>query len=162
MNIEYIDAKTAHFQRTEGGFLGLRIGGRRPFKRVHLYRMFPLSEPERFISVRDEKENEIGVIESLRSFPDETVQMLAEELARRYYSPVIERLISLKEEFGYTYWDSETNAGVCRFTVKGGGSNVFQVADDTLLVIDVDGNRFTFPDFEKTEAKYLKIIDTML
>lgn len=37
-----------------------------------------------------------------------------------------------------------------------------QITEETLLIIDVDGNRFTFPNFEKTDAKFLKIIDTML
>ena len=162
MSIEYLDANSVRFEQTDGGFLSLKIGRRKPYKRVHLYRVFPLSEPSRLISVRDEEDNEIGMIESLAAFPPEMVKMILEELDRRYFSPVIERLISLKDEFGYTYWDAETDAGVCRFTVKGGGSNVIHISDDTLLIVDVDGNRFTFPRFEKTESKFLKIIDTML
>lgn len=162
MSIEYLDAETARFERTAGGFLSLRIGRRKPHKRVHLYRMFPLSEADRFISVRDEEDREIGVIEWLSSFDRETVGMLEEELDRRYFAPTIERLISLKEEFGYTYWDAETDAGVCRFTVKGDDNNVIHLSPDTLLVIDVDGNRFTFPNFEQADGKFLKIIDTML
>lgn len=162
MAIEYIDAESALFDRTPGGFLSLRLEGRKRFKRVHLYRLFPLSLPDSFISVRDEKEKEIGIIASLDSFPGGIVRMFREELDRRYFSPVIENLISIKEEFGYTYWDAETNAGLCRFTVKSGGNNVLQVSEDTILIIDVDGNRFTFPEFEQANSKYLKIIDTML
>ncbi|MBT3271971.1 MAG: DUF1854 domain-containing protein [Spirochaetales bacterium] len=162
MSLEYIQAESARFERTEGGFLSLRLGRKNPYPRVHLYRIFPLSEPRGLISVRDEEDEEIGVIESLDHFPRETVRILEEALERRYFSPVITRLISLKDEFGYTYWDAETDAGVCRFTVKGGGSNMFHISANTLLVIDVDGNRFTYPDFEKTDSKFLKIIDTML
>ena len=54
------------------------------------------------------------------------------------------------------------NEGTCRFTVKGGGSNMIHISDDALLIIDVVGNRFIFPEFEQTEAKFLKIIDIML
>ena len=162
MSIDYIDPSSAKFERTDGGFLSLRIGRRRPIPRVHLYRVFPLSDPSRLISVRDENDNEIGIIDSLAAFSPETIRMIGEELERRYFSPSIEKLVSLKEEFGYTYWDAESDAGFCRFTVKGGGSNVMQITEETLLIIDVDGNRFTFPNFEKTDAKFLKIIDTML
>ena len=161
MSIEYLDSDTARFERTGGGFLSLRVGRKR-HERVHLYRMFPLSEPDRYISVRDEKGEEIGIVESLTSFSVDTVELFVEELNRRYFSPAITRLVSLKEEFGYTYWDAETDSGARRFTVKGGGTNVLQVSDDTLLVIDVDGNRFMFPEFEKADTKHLKIIDTML
>lgn len=162
MGIEYIDPKAAKFSRTEGGLLSLRIGRRKPYTRVHLYRVFPLSEPSRLISVRDEKDSEIGIIESLSDFSSDTVRLLKEELDRRYFTPAIRRLVLLKEEFGYTYWDAETDAGFCRFTVKGGDSNVFQVSEGTLLIIDVDGNRFEYPEFESTEPKFMKIIDSML
>ena len=162
MAIEYLDPKSAKFGRTDGGFLSLKIGRRRPYSRVHLYRMFPLSDPDQFISVRDTKEQEIGVIRSLSEFPREAVRMCEEELNRRYFSPTIARLLALKEEFGYTYWDAETDAGVFRFTVKGGRGNVVQVAETSLLIIDVDGNRFIFPDFEATDSKFLKVIDAML
>ena len=123
MRIEYIDASKATFSRTGGGLLSLRIGRRKPYPRVHLYRVFPLSEPSRMISVRDEKDSEIGIIESLNDFSAETRRLLKEELDRRYFTPTIERLVSLKDEFGYTYWDAETDAGFSRFTVKGGDSN---------------------------------------
>ena len=142
--------------------MSLRIGRRKPYTRVHLYRVFPLSEPSRLISVRDEKDSEIGIIESLSDFSSDTVRLLKEELDRRYFTPAIRRLVLLKEEFGYTYWDAETDAGFCRFTVKGGDSNVFQVSEGTLLIIDVDGNRFEYPEFESTEPKFMKIIDSML
>lgn len=162
MTINYLDEKNTRFKRTEGGFLSMRTGRARPIQRVHLYRVFPLSEPSHLISVRDEKDNEIGIIDRLEVFPPETVEMISEELDRRYYSPSIKKLVTLKEEFGYTYWDAESDAGFCRFTVKGGGNNVFQVKENTLMIIDVDGNRFVYPNFEKTDPKYLKIIDTLL
>lgn len=162
MSIEYIKPENAQFDRTEGGFLSLKLGPRKRFDRVHLYRTFPLSEPSRLISVRDEKDNEIGVIDSLEAFEADAIELMQEELDRRYFSPTITKLVSLKEEFGYTYWDAETDAGFVRFTAKGGGTNVTQIDADTLLVIDVDGNRFTFPGFEKADPKFVKIIDTML
>ena len=162
MSVEYLDPKTARFDRSNGGFLSLRVGRQKKYERVHLYRVFPLSAPSKLISVRDEKDAEIGMIYTLESYPEDAVELILEELERRYFSPVIEKLVSLKEEFGYTYWDAESDAGLCRFTVKGGESNVLQIGSDTLLIIDVDGNRFTFPRFEKTEPKFLKIIDAML
>ena len=161
-SMKYLDPESAKFERTTGGFLSLRIGRKKPHPRVHLYRVFPLSEPSKYISVRAEDDKEITMIESLEDFPKETVKLMEEELERRYFSPTIQKVISIKDEFGYTYWDTVTDAGACRFTVKSGSSNISAISKDTLLIIDVDGNRFMFPEFEKTEAKYLKVIDTML
>lgn len=162
LNIEYLDPEKAKFGRTEGGFLNLRIGRKKPCPRVNLYRSYPLSRPDELISVRDSKDVEIAIIASLHDFDHDTILLIEEELNRRYFTPSIQKLISLKEEFGYTYWDADTDSGFCRFTVKGGENNVILLSENMLLIIDVDGNRFEFPDFQKCDSKSTKIIDSML
>ena len=162
MSIEYLDPEKARFAKTEGGFLSLKIGRKKLLDRVNLYRSFPLSMPDKLISVRDSEDCEIAVIASLHDFSPEMIALIQEELNRRYFAPTIQKLVSLKDEFGYTYWDVETDSGFCRFTVKGGENNVSLLSENTLLIIDVDGNRFEFPDFQKSDAKSVKTIDTML
>ena len=162
-DIHYLDTDSLVFERTEGGFLSLRIGRRKPHPRINVYRSFPLTSRREHISIRDGEDNEIGMIVSLDDLPGDTARLLEEELDQRYFAPVIDKIVSLKEEFGYIYWDVVTDAGPCRFTVKGGENNVFLLSGDTLLIIDVDGNRFEFPDFEKrADSKSLKLIETML
>ena len=51
----------------------------------------------------DEKDKEIGMIASLDDLPKSTARLLEDELNRRYFAPVIEKVLSVKEEFGYTY-----------------------------------------------------------
>jgi hypothetical protein len=125
------------FKRTDGGFLSLRIGGKESYPRIHLYRSFPLTREKEFISVRD-------------------------ELERRYFTPTIEKIQSLKQEFGYTYWEVVTGSGFCRFTVKVGDNNVRFLSGMDLLIFDVDGNRFELPEYEKLAGKHLKIVESLL
>ena len=63
------------------------------------------------------------MIRSLDDFSAETVKLLEEQVHIRYFAPEITRVINVKEEFGYAFWEAETTAGVCRFTVRGGGNN---------------------------------------
>ncbi len=42
-------------------------------------------------------------------------------MALRYFTPVIQKIHSIKEENGFSYWDTETDRGACRFTVRMGG-----------------------------------------
>ena len=159
----YLDTDSLVFERTEGGFLSLRIGRKKPYQRINVYRSFPLTSRREYISIRDGEDHEIGIIMSLDDLPVDTARLLDEELDRRYFAPVIEKIVSLKEEFGYIYWDVVSDAGSCRFTVKGGENNVSLLSGDTLLIIDVDGNRFEFPDYEnRADSKSLKLIETML
>lgn len=39
-------------------------------------------------------------------------------MALRYFTPVIQKIHSIKEENGFSYWDTETDRGACRFTVR--------------------------------------------
>ncbi len=95
------------------------------------------------------------MIHSLEDFPEETAQLLEEQLQIRYFTPEISKVVTVKEEFGYSYWEAETTAGLCRFTVRSGGGNAKLVTPVRLLVTDVDGNRFVIPDMNKlTDKEY--------
>jgi hypothetical protein len=159
--IRYLEARELAFEKTEGGFLSLKIGRKR-YPRVNLYRSFPLSHRNSYISVRDDKDGEIGILESLGEFSRGIRRLIEEELERRYFSPTIHEVISLKEEFGYSYWDVRTDAGSVRFTVRSGENNIVVLSDGKLLIIDVDGNRFELPDQEKMAPKYRKILESLV
>ena len=148
-------------EKTAGGFLSLRVGEVR-HERVHLYWCFPFSHHGRYVSVRDPEGEEIGIIEDLEGFDEATLRLLVDELASRYFTPTITRIVSLKEEFGYAYWEVDTDAGQCRFTAQVGNNAVTVLDGGRLLITDVDGNRFELADYERSGSKYLRIIENLL
>lgn len=79
----------------------------------------------------------------------------------RYFAPSIERILEIKEEFGYSFWSVETSAGLCRFTV-GRGTNVRLVSSKKVLITDVDGNRFQIEDISKLSAKEYRMLEMFL
>lgn len=160
--LNYIDPEKSSFKMTSGGFLSLHIEPDKDYPRVNLVRMFPFSNENDYISVRDEENNEIGIIKSLYDYPEETVNIAMIELNRRYFAPVIEKVSSIKEEFGYFYWDVMTNSGPKRFTVQGEQHTMTNITENRVLVTDVDGNRFEIPDYKALDAKYYKIIEALL
>ena len=160
--VRYLRAQDLQVERTEGGFLSLRVGARKQYPRVHLYWCFPLSQNNRFVSVRDREDEEIGIIEKLDEFSPETLQLLLDELSSRYFTPTIGNIHSLKEEFGYTYWDADTSAGRCRFTVQLGRNAVISLESGRLLIHDVDGNRYELEDYRTMDAKHLRVVENLL
>ena len=153
------------FAATGGGFLALTVtGGERTehYPRINAYRTFPLSAADRYLSLRDADGNEIGILESLADLPREQAALLHQELERRYFTPVIERVRSVKEEFGYSYWLVDTDAGQRRFTVQSGKNNVTVVGERRLLIVDVDGNRFFVDDYNRLERGVLRVLETLL
>lgn len=162
IDIRYLDPAEARFEETPGGFVKLTLGADEVYPRVALYRAFPFSYQDQYISVRDLEGNEIGMIKDLREFDEATARLITRELDRRYFTPVISRIENIKEEFGYAYWHVETDAGARRFTVRDMQVNVVLLAPQHVLIIDVDGNRYEIPDYTRLDAKSRRFIENLL
>ena len=166
--IKPITRENAAFSRTDGGFVQLRLtlpdGEIRTYSRVAVHRCFPHSDPDHYISIREPEGDgrEIGLIEDLNTLQQETREMLREQMNLRYFSPKILRVHSIKEEYGYSYWDVETDRGNCRFTVRMGGGSVYAIGANRYLVTDLDGNRFEIPDLYKLTPREIKQLDLFI
>ncbi len=161
VSIEYLDPGTAKFGRTPGGFLRLELNGT-THERVALFRTFPFSYEQEYISVRDMEGAEIGIIRDMNEFEPDVVAAFREELERRYFAPTVTRIKSLKEEFGYAYWDVETDSGPRRFTVRDMQQSLLLLSAEHVLIVDIDGNRFDIPDYTKLDPVSRKYIDDLL
>jgi hypothetical protein len=156
----YLTPDNAEFSETEGQLLSIRVQGK-DYPVVYLHRSFPHTSPEEYISVRTIDNVEVGLIRSLSVFPKETEQLLRKHMELRYFAPSIERILEIKEEFGYSFWSVETSAGLCRFTV-GRGPNVRLVASRKVLITDVDGNRFQIEDLDKLSDREYRMLEMFL
>lgn len=159
-----LNKDNAVFAETEGGFVSLKIDGEF-YPRVQIFRSFPFTDPDLYISVRDtqEKAREIGIIENLNTdVSEETAKILRKQLEMRYFLPQITKIHSITEEFGFAYFDVKTNKGEVRFTVQMGGNSILHLTATRILIQDVDGNRFEVPDVTKLTAAELKKIDVFL
>ncbi|RXZ80428.1 DUF1854 domain-containing protein [Paenibacillaceae bacterium] len=157
-DIHYLTKDNAEFRKTEGDMLSVTVGDElHPVVYVHC--SFPHTNKRMYLSVRTAENKEIGMIHSLDDFPEAVAQLLEEQLQIRYFTPEIEQIIAVKEEFGYSYWEAETTAGLCRFTVRSGGGNAKLVTPVRLLVTDVDGNRFVIPDMNRLTDKEYRMVE---
>ena len=161
-NIDYLAPDKIVFTKTDGGFLMLEILGGETHKRVNIFRSFPFTNTNEFISVRDPENKEIGILRDLADFKGEQLDLINEDIERRYFTPAITNIISIKEEYGYCYWEVDTSAGRIRFTSRAGQGTILNISETNLLVIDVDGNRFDIPDYTILDYKSQKIIETYL
>jgi hypothetical protein len=130
--------------------------------RAFLCRQFPFELEWEFISVMNEDKEEVGIIRSLSLFEGEMGEMLTEELKRRYYAPVIDRIYSIKERYGFSYWKVHTADGNVSFTLHDTYRSIIHASDDRVLLLDVDGNRFVIPSVEQLDRKSYKKIELYL
>ena len=163
LEMRMLDGNNACFSRTPGGFVALKTKDKE-YPRVGVYLTFPLTNPEEFISIReaDEKAKEIGMVEKLSLLPADQQEMLREQIKLRYFMPVITKVMDVKDEYGYAYWNVATTFGVCRFTTQMSGDAVIHLSDSRLLVTDIDGNRYEIPDFYSLSVMERKKLDLFI
>lgn len=162
--IEYLTPAEISFSENESGLIMASIGNT-PSQRVAVLRMFPFEYAQEYLCVRYEnysrsdKESEIGIIRRLSDFDDEQINIVCRELDKRYFIPEIIKVNEVKDEFGHTRWKTETTAGEREFTVTDMSSNVLNLGNNKIMLVDVYGNRYCFPDVTKTDDKTMKILE---
>lgn len=129
------------------------------YDRVFLHRAFPFEDKFNYISVNDKDGKEIALIKSLDDINEEQRRYITDELNRKYYSPVIKKIISMKERFGFSYWKVLTDTGERTFTIQDTYRNIHKIDTSHIFLTDVDGNRYDIPDIEALDRKSYKKIE---
>lgn len=163
LEMRYLTKENAKFSRTDGGFVSLKFG-EKEYSRVGVYLTFPLTEPDEYISIReaDEKAKEIGIIEKLSRLDKDQQEMIREQIKLRYFMPTITKVLDIKDEYGYAYWNVTTSFGACRFTTRMSGDAVISLGESRMLVTDIDGNRYEIPDFYQLSVAERKKLDLFI
>lgn len=130
--------------------------------RVFLARAFPFKTADEYISVQNEEKEEIGMIRVLSDFDKETVEILKQELDRKYFAPKISKIVKLSARFGMSYWDCETDHGLLSFTVKDTGRSILRAGEDRVFIVDHDGCRYEIPSLAQLDKKSLGKIEMYL
>lgn len=163
LQVRYLNDSNAQFERTKGGFVSLKVEDEF-YSRVHIVRMFPFTCVDQFISIQtpDEKSKEIGIIKDMKELGKNTAELLKEQMNLRYFTPIITKVVKVKDEYGYAYFDVVTDHGACRFTINMGGNAVMHLSENRVLIKDIDENRFEIPDVTKLTASERKKLDLFL
>ena len=151
------------FERTSGGFVNFTYDGVK-YERVKVVRLFPFTDADKYISIREntDKAKEIGIIENLDDFDEETKEILREQLRLNYFTPVIQKIMSIKDEYGYAYFHVMTDEGECKFAINMASNAVTKLSDSRLIIMDLDENRFEIRDVNALTQKERRKLDLFL
>lgn len=171
--VVYLTPELAHFVKV-GDFLGLDLTGDiaslnesvldterlAHYDRVRLRRAFPFSLEDKYISVLDFEQNEIGLIEDIGVFESEQTELIKNELKRVYYSPRVTAIKSVKERLGYAFFSVDSDAGELEIPLRDVYRSLIRIGDDRLVIIDTDGNRYyidSIKQLDKASQKKLEL-----
>ena len=126
--------------------------------RVFLHRAFPFNNPDKFISVVDASGYEYGIIKDIADFSEEPRKLIQRALDRKYFMPDIKKIISIKEQFGFSFWKVLTDRGEAEFTVKDTYKSIVKLSEELVVILDSDDSRYMIKNvYELDSASYKKI-----
>jgi hypothetical protein len=155
--LRIFDPKRIRLFRT-AGVTRLTWENERSWTKVAVARAFPLSDPNHYIGFLDGAGKDIGLVYDPDPLDPDSRRIVDEELEKRYFVPVVERVLYCKEEFGTVYWTVETDRGEKEIVVRNLRDNLQELGASRVIITDVDGNRFEFPDTNKLDNKSLGVI----
>jgi hypothetical protein len=112
---------------------------------VRLRQCFPWSEPRRHLSLRDDDDEEVAMVEEPATLPEESRAALEGALADAGFVLEVTRVLSIDEEVEIRHWEVETAQGARAFQTH---------LDDwpralpggALLIRDVGGDLYRLPE----------------
>lgn len=161
LKIDCLKPAEIKLTRNKNGFLTLALNGKK-CGRVKLTRAFPYSLPFSYIGISDIDDKEIGVIKELSELDEESEKTAKDELAARYFSPELSEIVSIKEKMGSFYFEAKISGKEKNFTVRDISRNIRMSPDNSVLIFDVDGNRYVILDFEKLQKKTRRLLEPYL
>ena len=166
LDIGLMNAADGEFYTTDGGFVGFNYKGT-DYPYIVLRRALPIKEPTRYISVADHENKEITIIRDLADLSDAQRALVTRELDNRYYTPTVREVLSVKDKLGYVYLElrlqnNDGTTGVKNCAVKDVNRNIRMLSETSLIIFDVDGNRYTVPELNKLDKTSLKKLDSYL
>lgn len=164
--------ENAKIRINEGGLVCLDFtnhkGVEEHVDRVVIFRSFPITNPDEFLSVREPdskkagKGKELGMIRRLEDMDEESIAAIRSELHIRYFSPQITRILSVKRKFGYQYWNAQTTSGDIHFVITNPFVNIRVLEDGRVLMKDIEGNNFLISDPQKLDVPSRKFLEIYL
>lgn len=148
--IHYLNAENARFHISEGGLLSLTLkedGREREYERVAVFRAFPLTSPDAYLSVREPRDDkrEIGMIRALSELDEASEELVRRELQARYFVPTVTKIHSLHRR-GALYFDLETDLGRRTVMLRDDMSGIRVLDGGRVFMTDMEGNNYEIPD----------------
>ncbi len=138
----------------------IEAGGRRHVG-VEPVRTFPISEPEHGISICDAEGHELVCVEDLADLPPDVRSILEDELVRREFIPVIQRIVSVSSDQEPCDWAVETDRGRTTFQLDT-DEDVRRLGPHGVIIVDAHRIRYLIGDVRKLDSASRRILEFYL
>jgi len=128
---------------------------------VEPVRVFPISEPDGWISIADADGRELASIKDPAELSDDVRQLLDLELARRDFVPVIEQIESVAMDRQPSEWKVKTDRGPTTFLLNS-EEDVRRLGAHGGMIVDLQGIRYLIRDTRELDAESRRLLERYL
>jgi hypothetical protein len=155
--LNYLDTKKVQFFK-HGDALRVTIEDDKSCLRVVPMRSFPISMVDRYISLRDMKGNELGIIKNPNELDKESQKLLDEEIRKRYFRPIIQKVKSIHDKMGIVEWEIETDRGKKKILTRSIHESI-EETDTGLIIKDLENNQYEVANLRQLDPASAKLLD---
>jgi len=159
--LHFLEPSEVHF-RCEINRLQMKKEGDEEWREVTLARLFPLSDPYKWLAVLNKEDKEIGVLHDLHGLSSDEFACVEEELRRRYLIPEIKSILSRRDRFDMVEWTVETDRGRATFLTRQLHENVQRPIAGRIVIADVENNRYDIPDVDALDPESRRLLEERL
>ena len=125
-------------------------------------RAFPIQAPQDGIALVDPDGHEVAWFPQLDAIPQPARGLMEEELARREFMPVVQRVVSVSGFSTPCTWTVETDRGRTEFVLRG-DEDIRRIGSaHALLIADAHGINYLVPDQFALDAYSKRVLDRFL
>ncbi len=125
---------------------------------VEVVRAFPISQPDRWISICDADGHEILALDDIGQLSQEIRTVLLDELAKREFVPVIRRIVKVRDQTNPQECHVVTDRGPTSFCVDS-DEDIRRLEPRQVLIVDGHGIRYLIPDTRQLDSHSRRILD---
>lgn len=150
-DIHMLEPDAVSLCRGRGGVLQGTIEGK-PYGEIAVHRAFPFLYTTKYISLRDPKGEEIGIVRDMEQLDDESREELTQELQYRYFLPKVTRVNKVKPKNDLWIWDLETNKGPARLLMRNLHEHMQFPSENRIVLTDMSGRRCEISDWKALDS----------
>ena len=119
---------------------------------VRPLRLFPVSGKVDYVSFVTRERKEVCLLSNPDGLDEASRKALEDALESMYYMPKIRRIDSIREIWGISHWETQTDCGYATFEVVN-REQIRRLPNGRFIIQDADGNRFEIEDINTLDPR---------
>ena len=160
--VRYVRASTVKLERPAGSIHLRVLLDDLCIRNATFKSVFPLSLPSSFISILDGAGDQVAILKDLKGLDPESLGLLNEDFNRRYFTPRLSQLSTVRLEAGMWHFVADSQRGKVDFFVRNWRDSAQEIAPNRWHITSVDGARYEIPNLEALDDVSRKLMDQLL